>query len=158
VEAFARFPSGAASPTRSASYTFGSAPPLVAGPFQDDDSNGLSDQWEAALNLHNPAGDADGDGTSNYGEFIGGTDPLTPGDAALPPLQLTATLVGSGPTLTLRLEWPLSDAASRLETSETLGPWTTVAGGITTTATHHRLDVPLVQPTPPRRFYRLARP
>jgi hypothetical protein len=158
VEAFARFPSGSASPTRSASFTFGSAPPLVAGPFQDDDNNGLSDQWEAAFNLHDPAGDADGDGVSNYGEFLAGTDPLDPGDAIPVPMHLTATLVGSGPTLTLRLEWPLADAASHLETSETLGTWMPVVGGLTTTATHHRHDVPLAPPAPPRRFYRLARP
>jgi hypothetical protein len=158
VEAFARFPAGSASPMRSASYTFGSAPPLVAGPFQDEDGNGLSDQWEAAFNLHDPAGDADGDGVSEYGEFHAGTDPLDPGDFVPVPMQLTATLVGSGPTLTLRLEWPLADAASRLETSEALGGWINAPGGMTTTATHHRLDVPLALPAPPRRFYRLARP
>jgi hypothetical protein len=158
VEAFARFPSGTGSPTRSASYTFGSAPPLVAGPFQDADGNGLSDQWEGAFNLHDPAADADGDGVSNYGEFLAGSDPLDPGDFLPVPLHLTATLVGSGPTLALRLEWPLADAASRLETSTTLTGWTTVAGGITTTATHHRLDVSLAPPAPQRRFFRLARP
>ncbi|MCB1129992.1 MAG: N-acetylmuramoyl-L-alanine amidase [Verrucomicrobiae bacterium] len=49
-------------------------------PDQDQDADGMSDDWETAYGL-NPLdasdafGDADGDGTNNYGEFLLGSDP-----------------------------------------------------------------------------------
>ncbi len=50
--------------------------------FTDDDSDGLSDQWEidwfGSITNAAPAGDPDGDGFTNLEEFLAGTDPTDP--------------------------------------------------------------------------------
>jgi len=51
------------------SYSFG-----IRG-NTDADNDGLPDGWEVANNVSDPALDDDGDGASNYSEFIAGTSP-----------------------------------------------------------------------------------
>lgn len=46
--------------------------------FADSNQNGISDEWEQyyfGSLINNPDSDSDGDGMSNYGEFIAGTNP-----------------------------------------------------------------------------------
>ena len=157
VEAFATL-GGVHSPTRGASYAFGAPTPLVAGPFLDEDGDGLPDQWEKAFDATDPLADADGDGVNNRNEFLNGTDPRDPSSYVIGPPVLYAFVTGSGANRVLRLEWPVGDTTSRLETGTDLAGWSTIATGITITATHYRYDVSLHEPAPPRRFFRLARP
>ena len=76
----------------------------------DSDADGIPDSWEVAFNMkpldfRDATQDADGDGTSNLGEYETGTSPRNPQDV----LQLTANLRRngqSGPWTTLNLSFP----------------------------------------------------
>jgi pectate lyase len=46
-----------------------------AQPYQDDNHNGLPDDWEARYRVSDPNADPDGDGYTNLEEFLNGTDP-----------------------------------------------------------------------------------
>ena len=160
VEAYAFFGSQK-SPTRSATYTFSSAPPLASAPVTDANSNGMGDTWERAFNLTDPSGDADGDGASNLAEFMAGTDPR---DASSSPsvdgeLVLNATKTVSGGTTTLRLTWDTALGPVLLETSDSLlfESWSTINSGITTSGGQSVYDA-TVPPGGGKRFYRLRRP
>ncbi len=158
VQAFAQF-GVERTPTRSAAYTFAAESPLTTGALVDLDGDGLPDQWEEAFAAYDPDGDEDGDGSNNRDEYRNGTDPR---DAASfiggNAIVLNANLVGSGPTLALRLSWPIADTTAVLQTSSALTAWTDVTGGITTTATEFVYTVPLGGPIPNMRYYRLRRP
>jgi hypothetical protein len=50
----------------------------------DYDGNGIPDYWErlvagAVIGTLNPNGDLDGDGVSNYDEYLQGRNPISPG-------------------------------------------------------------------------------
>jgi hypothetical protein len=58
----------------------------------DEDSDGLSDEWETlhfgALNLADSISDCDGNGVCDLTEFVAGTDPMDPADHPL--IELSA--------------------------------------------------------------------
>jgi hypothetical protein len=158
VSAYARFSDGRQSPVRSATYVFAPPPPLAAGPSVDSDGDTLPDQWEASFQAGDPAADSDEDGLSNYGEYHFGTDPQNAADTVVIPMALAATLAQNAGAAVFRLEWPLSDAASRLQQAGDLGTWTAVTQGLSVTTTHHRFEVPLAGAGVSPRFFRLMRP
>lgn len=74
------------------------------GPIDDVDDDGLPDAWERRVGLvvgpgsDTGAGDRDGDGVSNAGEWLAGTDPTRPDSH----LRMEADLL---PGNTVRLRW-----------------------------------------------------
>jgi hypothetical protein len=61
----------------------------------DNDGDGLPDAWEATYNLSEPGDDADGDGFTNYQEFLAGTNPRDEDDR-LQLRVLSTTLTPNG--------------------------------------------------------------
>ena len=146
-------------PTRTATYAFAAESPLTTGALVDGNGNGLPDQWEKAFAAFNPAGDEDGDGSSNLAEYQNGTDPrnaasVQPGTT----MVLNAAITGSGPSRSLRLTWPTSNATAVLQSSTTLATWTDVTSGITISGGDFVYIVPLSGAIPEKRYYRLRRP
>jgi len=43
--------------------------------INDNDNDGMADDWEAAYNIDNPSADPDNDGADNYTEYVSYTDP-----------------------------------------------------------------------------------
>lgn len=160
VEAYA-FAGNLKSPTRSASYTFSTAPALGSAPVTDANLNGMGDAWEKSFNLTNPSADADGDGASNLAEYLADTDPRDATD--MPPatseLVLNATKSISGGITTLRLSWGTALGPVILESSDSLlpGSWVTISSGITASGGQSIYDVS-VPPAGGKHFYRLRRP
>ncbi|MFO1496889.1 MAG: S8 family serine peptidase [Verrucomicrobiota bacterium] len=102
--------------------------------FADANRNGISDAWEQqyfgqVAASHPPQTDSDGDGSSDYAEFVAGTDPM---DALSnlelsPPIKLAA---GS-----YQVTWPAMPGHSyRLLSSTNASTWTPVTGWIRATA------------------------
>ena len=95
--------------------------------FEDADLDGLPDVWECLTGLDlipnaTAPGDADGDGRSNYAEYLDGTDPRSGSSFAL----LTPPLLEPGGR---RFQLPVKAGRTyRLEASDTLGAgsWSTL--------------------------------
>ena len=85
----------------------------------DADGNGLNDAWEQRYGLHDPKGDADGDGFTNQQEHDAGTNPLDPQehpDAAGPKLEISLSRGA------IDLNW--TDPKSVLQSASSVdGPW-----------------------------------
>lgn len=142
-------------PIVTATYTFGSVPAPAVQSTPDADMNGLSDSWEDLTGIHDPAGDADGDGFLNLAEHNAGFDPNDPlskpdAVAVAPTLQLQQALAGVP-----ALRWDANDTAILLETSADLENWTLVTHGTRIEGSERVFDLPVN--SFPRRFYRLRR-
>jgi hypothetical protein len=110
--------------------------------YTDANTNGLSDAWEtqyfgAATPGRNSLLDTDGDGVTDLGEFLSGTDPT----------EFASTLQVSQPVVNasgaMRLDWPSSIGfAYRVETSSNLLSWEPLSGWLRATRTNATFTVP----------------
>jgi hypothetical protein len=122
--------------------------------FADANTNGMSDAWEASQFGEVSLGrtqttDTDGDGATDYAEFVGGTDPGN----AIDYLRLNAPLFEPGGNL--RFTWTSSRGRSyRLLWSPDLQTWTPFSDWVRATSTAASLTV---QPpsAAPHAFFRI---
>jgi hypothetical protein len=126
--------------------------------FADVNQNGLSDAWEqqffgAVLPNRPPDADTDGDGQSDYAEFIAGTNPTNALSAfyVLPPAIL--------PNRTVQLEWPsVVGHAYQAHLSTNLVEWLPASGWLIATNTESVLILPPLATFPSCLFRLEVRP
>ncbi|MFO1529038.1 MAG: FAD-dependent oxidoreductase [Kiritimatiellia bacterium] len=124
----------------------------LPGADPDRDGDRLPDWWERWHFLSEIAAeaapDADGDGQSNYAEYVTGCDP---NDAAS---KFDARMAVSGPVDTLDLRWPSVEGRTyAIETSTDCKSWTPLESGNAATPPENTRPV---TPGPARRYYRIA--
>ncbi|MEY2485329.1 MAG: hypothetical protein QOH39_977 [Verrucomicrobiota bacterium] len=92
----------------------------------DTDGDGLPDDWEqqyfGSTTAASPTVDSDGDGVSNYDEFLAGTNPLNPMDHLAP-----TGIVNDGTTVTLTFH-TVALKRYQVEYADTLGTWMPLGG------------------------------
>jgi hypothetical protein len=108
--------------------------------FTDVNSNGIPDPWEMQFfgtvsTNRTKFTDTDGDGMTDYAEFIAGTDPLSPP----PPVRLTFQRL---PGNTLRLQWPAAPSLQyRLLSASNLVSWNPYSNWLQPTGSTGQVDV-----------------
>lgn len=110
--------------------------------FPDANANGIPDGWEAAhfgnVTTHRTHfTDTDGDGISDYAEFVAGTDPNNPP----PSFRLTAQLTNG----LVKLSWPsLTNLTYRIRAANQLpaAAWQFYSGWLTPSGTNTSITLP----------------
>ena len=122
--------------------------------FVDTNANGIPDDWEMAFlgnidPVHPPSTDSDGDGASDYAEFMAGTDPANP-DSCLRLAEPVYQTNGA-----VRLQWPSTPRCSyRVEASTNAQQWVGISDWIRALSPNTTLSLPGIS-NGPSTFYRL---
>lgn len=120
--------------------------------FVDSNTNGLPDEWELAMfgaldSQRNQTTDTDGDGVSDWAEFVAGTNPNDPPQA----FQIIATRMPNG---AIQLSWPsISNRVYRVEASTNLMSWAAISDWITASGTNTTFTLPATNGAP--QFFRV---
>jgi len=115
-------------------------------PLHDGDGNGLPDAWEQLYFGRvrvDPNGDSDGDGESELGEYLTGTDPTDPTS------RLTVLAVEPQPDGTIAVEWSsvVNKSYTLLWSSDPVVGYDVVASGLVATPPVNRVMSPALPPT-----------
>jgi len=119
--------------------------------FTDANNNGLPDSWETDLfgvitTNRTATTDTDGDGLSDYAEFIAGTHPQNPP----PPFKLTASRLTNG---LIQLAWPsVTNLQYRLHTSPGLPAFIPYSGWLAATPGTNTFTLPAPADATPHLF------
>jgi len=120
--------------------------------FTDINSNGIADAWElqyfgAVSPTRTRSTDTDGDGFTDYAEFIAGTDPNSPAS------KLALTTPAMQADGTLRLQWPsVAGRAYRVEGSSDAIQWVAVSDWTLAASDTMSLKLPAPVPGAPYLF------
>jgi hypothetical protein len=120
--------------------------------FTDINSNGISDAWElqyfgTVSPTRTRSTDTDGDGFTDYAEFIAGTDPNSPTS------KLALTTPAMQADGTLRLQWPsVAGRAYLVEGSSDAIQWVALSDWTLATADTMSLTLPAPVPGAPYLF------
>jgi hypothetical protein len=121
--------------------------------YDDTDQDGLPDDWERwrfGSLAYGPNNDPDGDGSSNYAEFVADTNPADRASA----LRLTRLNVNSGTATVEHVGTTTRDCF--LQQSSDMRMWTFLPNATHDSATSK--SVPLASPPPASAFFRLYIP
>ncbi len=111
----------------------------------DSDNDGMPDSYEKMYNLDEDADDSeldsDGDGVSNYDEFITGTNPRDPSSRFL------VEITGEASGVSIPLKWTSADGRSyAVMVSSNMVDWTAAETNITATSPENSYDLKLTEP------------
>ena len=117
-----------------------SSPTVVATWGEDNNGDGLPDDWQASIWGSNPSNwpapdvDSDGDGASNYAEFLAGTNPLDP--TSVLRIRLQRTQQG------MSFSWTtVPGCVYQVQSSNTLGDWSNIGSPRFAHATVDSIDL-----------------
>ncbi|MEY2409756.1 MAG: hypothetical protein QOF48_2426 [Verrucomicrobiota bacterium] len=125
--------------------------------FPDANSNGISDIWEqqyfGTVGNHPGSLDSDGDGFTDYSEFIAGTNPM------LPNSHLWINNISAQTDGMLRFQWPaVPGRIYQMQGSVNFGSWVPISPWLQAASSTLSFSKPFPSPGQPRLFRLEVRP